>query len=692
MMGRPAGVEETLSRHEWMQASSLHLRKKRVRIGRGAAVAMTAACVVVGGTSVASAATAAAAPGGRALLAGTMPVSTSGTSAALAAGSQVQLSVFVGQNQAGLAAAATAVSSPHNPSYGHYLSPAQVQARFGATAAQQSAVRAWLTGSGLSVTHDDAFVITAEGTAAKAEAAVQASLALNRPANADAEAQVLPGNAMSIPSALASTISTIRVSTAATIASAVHEPQTAPTAPTASATATATATVTATATATPTPTPTATSTPTAQCSAYYGQQPATGLPQAYGRTIDWAPCGYTPSELRAAYGATASGLTGAGTTVAVLSLIGDPTALSDANEWSQQEHVPPFAPGQFTSYVAANAGGGYELEPAMDIEAVHGMAPAAKVDFVAGDGSITGDALLDSLDTVVQQHLASVVSDSWYEVLMSLQQTPASMITSWESVLQQAALEGITVDAASGDFGSLSLQYPTSDPWLTSVGGTTLAIGANDNVLWQTGWASQETTPTADGQSWTPLPTGQKPAGSTGGVSENFAEPFYQEGVVSGNTWNGQQMRAVPDVSAFGDPAIGYQVGLSVPDASGQNVYQNAVNAGTSLSAPLFAGFEADLIQGREGIALGFANPLLYASANTPAFRDITADPQGSGYTEAVVYQPGGTAFYQPPLTLDTEGQCGTGEPLVCGRGYDMVTGIGAPGPAFFNSFGSHAR
>jgi subtilase family serine protease len=90
----------------------------------------------------------------------------------------VRLSVFTGRDQAGLAAAAAAVSDPASPGYGNYLCPAQVQARFGATAAQQAAVRDWLSGAGLAVTSDDGFVITAMGTAARAEAALQSSLAL----------------------------------------------------------------------------------------------------------------------------------------------------------------------------------------------------------------------------------------------------------------------------------------------------------------------------------------------------------------------------------------------------------------------------------------------------------------------------------------------------------------------------------
>jgi subtilase family serine protease len=113
--------------------------------------------------------------------------------------------------------------------------------------------------------------------------------------------------------------------------------------------------------------------------------------------------------------------------------------------------------------------------------------------------------------------------------------------------------------------------------------------------------------------------------------------------------------------------------------------FEDQVNGGTSLSSPAFAGFEADLIQGRGGTRLGFANPLLYRDANSATFHDVTSDPQGRGLTEAVIY---GRDYGKPP-TLSTMGQCGLHKTLRCGAGYNMVTGLGSPGPAFFSSFGS---
>lgn len=597
-------------------------------------------------------------PGTRETIATTAPNPAADSALrALPRTSRVRVSVFIGRDRPGLAAAATAVADPSSPRYEHYLSPAQVQAGFGATAAQQGAVSDWLARSGLTVTHRDGFVISAAGTVAQAEAAVHAALELSRPRGG--AAQVVPTAAMSVPAQIAGTVSTINVAPA-TVPMTQHEPMRPVT---------------------------ARSKVTEKCSHYYGQKKASRLPGAYGKTLTWAPCGYLPNQIRHAYGVLRSGLTGAGVSVAILSEDDDPTVLSDANRWARSRDIPPFKPGQFSVNIARHVFGGVgDAEDAMDTETVHGMAPAARVTYVAGNGRITGGRLLDALDTVVTHRLADAVTSSWFVGFMPVRQ---STITAWEGVLQRAAVEGITVNFASGDEGdALPLQYPGSDPWLTGVGGTSLAIGAGGHYLWETGWETDEARLADHGTQWHPSPPGPFREGTTGGISKVFAEPYYQQGVVTGNVRHGVAMRAVPDVSALGDWNLGYQIGLTIQERHKRLRYVNQVNGGTSLSSPLFTGLEADLIQGRHHISLGFANPALYDYAFTRTFHQITSHPQGQGVTEAVVFGPA----YRVRPTLSTMGQCASTRSLTCGPGYSTVTGIGSPGPAFFSSFGSRPR
>ena len=228
-----------------------------------AVVAVTAASTLLA-SGVASASTAGPAAGARAVLASTAPTAGQyGSSlAALAPASQVQVSVFVGRDQAALAALATAVSNPASRSYGHYLTPAQVRARYGATAAQQHAVASWLRQSGLHVTYSNAFTVSASGSTAQAESALRARLELSRPR--DAIAQVVSAGPMSVPAALGRTVSTVRVATAA-IPMGQHEPL-----KKMSAVA---------------PGSKAAKKIKEECSGYYGQKKASALPGAYGYTL-----------------------------------------------------------------------------------------------------------------------------------------------------------------------------------------------------------------------------------------------------------------------------------------------------------------------------------------------------------------------------------------------------------------------
>ncbi|MGH3158565.1 MAG: S53 family peptidase, partial [Streptosporangiaceae bacterium] len=381
-------------------------------------------------SGVASASTARPAAGARAVLASTAPTAGQYQSSltTMAAASRVQVSVFIGRDQAGLAAQATAVSNPASGSYEHYLTPAQVQASYGATAAQQRAVAGWLAKSGLHVTHRDAFTISASGSTAQAESALQARLELSRPR--DAIEQVVSSGPMSVPAALAGTVSTVRVARSV-IPMGQAEPMKKMDYVV--------------------PGSKAARKIKEECSSYYGQKKASQVPAAYGYTLAWAPCGYLPQQLRSAYGAARSGLTGKGVSIAILSEDNDFTAMSDANTWARERGFPQFAPGQYSAHIASHVPNGVgDGESALDIESSHGMAPAAKINYMVGNGSITGDRLLDALDTVVTYGIANVVSSSWYEGYMPV---PQSMINAWEGVLERAAVEGITVNFATGDYG-----------------------------------------------------------------------------------------------------------------------------------------------------------------------------------------------------------------------------------------------
>ncbi len=242
----------------------------------------------------------------------------------------------------------------------------------------------------------------------------------------------------------------------------------------------------------------------------------------------------------------------------------------------------------------------------------------------------------------------------------------------------------------------LQVDYPTSDPWVTSVGGTSLAIGRNGRYQFETSWGTILNPLGRRGRNWQyPLP-GPWPdgfdGGSGGGTSTLFAQPAYQQGVVpdrlSRRLPDGSQaarpMREVPDVAAYADPATGFLVGETVLEPSGKS-YGFALSrvGGTSLACPTFAGIEADA-QEAAGGPLGFANPAIYYlyGADEAAFHDVTNTPLGPGYLAQVRVNyvnpnapKGKKDYFLRVLGLDGLGKAA----LTATAGYDDATGVGSP-------------
>ena len=110
------------------------------------------------------------------------------------------------------------------------------------------------------------------------------------------------------------------------------------------------------------------------------------LPKFQGKKLPWAICGYTPAQLRGAYGVD----TTAGAEPARPLRSPMPTtrrrSLSDANTYSLRHGDQPFAAGQFSDRSVPEdaatgedcGGNGWYGEQTLDVEAVHGMAPVGE--------------------------------------------------------------------------------------------------------------------------------------------------------------------------------------------------------------------------------------------------------------------------------------------------------------------------
>jgi subtilase family serine protease len=590
---------------------------------------------------------------------------------------------LAGRDRAGLAAYATAVSTPGNALYRHYLTPAQVMARFGPTGGQVAAVRSWLTSAGLAVTAvSDTYLAgsyaAVRGPVAAASRAFGVAFGIYRgPGGRDDRA---PSQAATAPASLAGTV--LAVSGLDT-ASNLMRPELPP------------------------PGPGYWAAP--PCSAYYGQKIATTRPEAYGRHQPWTNCGYTPSQIRGAYGVTASGMTGAGQTVAIVDAYRSPTMLADANRYSRVTGDQPFRAGQFRQFQAGpftlagptgcDAQAWYG-EETLDVESVHGQAPDAGVRYVAA-GSCRDSDLAGALALIVNRNLASIVSDSYGE--------PAQFATTsavYDQIFQAGAAEGIGIFFSSGDSGYESpgenpgssynqVDYPASSPYVTSVGGTSLAIGDNSTYKFETSWGTLLDPLAAKGSRWRYTPPGIFPdfydGSGGGGVSTRYPQPAYQKGAVPGRlatrlpdgTAAARPMRVVPDVSALADPSTGFLVGQTTLQPEGTSYsFSLSRMGGTSVAAPTFAGIEADAQQAAGG-RLGFANPLIYRLYGTRAFHDVTDHPAGQPSHLAEVRKDYTDPYTRTgPLltylrTLGVNGEGSAALPAV--RGYDDSTGVGSP-------------
>ena len=111
------------------------------------------------------------------------------------------------------------------------------------------------------------------------------------------------------------------------------------------------------------------------------------------------------------------------------------------------------------------------------------------------------------------------------------------------------------------------MNFPSSSPWVTSVGGTNFDLNPQNQILRQAVWNDAATIPGS---------------AAGGGFSELFTRPSWQDGVVS-SPW-----RADPDVAMLADVSPGYAVYCTAQQDCEGHGWLNF--GGTSAATPLLAG------------------------------------------------------------------------------------------------------
>lgn len=329
---------------------------------------------------------------------------------------------------------------------------------------------------------------------------------------------------------------------------------------------------------------------------------------------------YGPPQFQAAYNMTglySSGLDGRGKTIVIVDSFGSPTIKHDLAVFDKAYGLP--APPRFDIIQPAgkvhvdikNADqGGWGEETTLDVEYAHAMAPGANILLVETpvaetEGLVGIPEIVKAENYVISHHLGDVITQSFGATEETF--PTAQALLRQRSAFQAAAAARIPVLASSGDAGVTDAKWsgeyyprrvnswPSSDPLVTSVGGTEVHL-------------NQRGVRTSPDTVWNQTSFyGDAVAGGSG-LSHIFARPAFQNPVAK---LVGKH-RGTPDISLSASTnggAIVY-IGFTSPAAgvTGPGWY---VFGGTSLASPLFSGVVA-VAEQAAGRNLGPLNPALY--------------------------------------------------------------------------------
>jgi subtilase family serine protease len=643
---------------------------------------------------------------------------------------KVSIAMFLAfRNEAALKDLITDVSSPGGARYGKYLTPAQFHAQFAPDAADVKKVQSELQKLGLHVdfTPKSGLFVQASGTVAQVKAAFGVTQDLysykGKVLRANAESPRLPASISNVVSFVAG------LDDSAMLRRTNHVGLDEST-----AVARTAAVIAATESSAPAAPPTPyTSIPSPVCSTYFGDHTGTlQVPAApYPATLPWLNCGYTPQQVRLAYGANQVKQNGSGVTVGIVDIYASPTIVADVNRYSKNHGLPQLTSKNFTQIVPAGiytvpaddpcGPQGWYVEESLDVDSVHSMAPGANIVFA---GDVCSDPANAPLYSLIDEHTADIITNSYG---YNGEDVPSWFITLENLYFEQADAEGISVLFSSGDDGDLvasngiaSGSWDATSPYVTSVGGTSLALLNDKGEKEEWGWGTYRVlmngvTVPANGKKI--VDTG--PAlpftfysGSGGGPSLIELAPSYQADVpysLSGFTTNsagkrvalGAAYRVTPDVSMVGDPYTGFLFGMTYTTASPPTLdhgcikvsstteYCEVAEGGTSLASPLFAGVLAVVNQARHEIgrpAVGFVNPALYALASIGGTRpgspivDVKPPSSPTAVLRGYVGNPNELRVVTINSTLNGNSVVeGADTSYRTTAGYDEVTGLGTP-------------
>ena len=380
---------------------------------------------------------------------------------------------------------------------------------------------------------------------------------------------------------------------------------------------------------------------------------------------------YSPLQYRTAYNLNElyqSGITGRGRTIVIVDSYGSPTIQRDLNVFDKQWGLPGTTVdvvkwGKLPAWNPKDSNQtGWAGETTLDVEYAHAIAPGARIVLVEtavneNEGTSGLPQMMDAETYLIDHGIGDVISQSFgatENTFPGYGKKGTRSLTSLRYAFTAAQRHGVTVLGAAGDSGSASEtvagglypypanSWPSSDPLVTSVGGTQLSLDD----------AGVRTAPDA---TWN---DGYGAGG--GGWSHVFARPGYQNGVAR----TVGDHRGTPDISMSAAVNGGAWVYSSFLPGQGWGVV-----GGTSEATPIFSGIVA-LADQKAGRRLGLINPELYAMGESRASAadgivDVTTGDNAYGGVK--------------------------GNPAA--KGYDLATGWGTVnGALFVDALAAHSR
>jgi kumamolisin len=349
-----------------------------------------------------------------------------------------------------------------------------------------------------------------------------------------------------------------------------------------------------------------------------------GFLHSFFTTAQQFSTAYEPSEIATAYDFAPllnKGIDGTGQTAALIEV--DGFSRTDIRRFDDQYGLQDPVIREF--YV-----GGHTFTPqhggetTLDIEWLHALAPGA---------------------TILVYYLNNLQSESagWHAMASALHMAAdngAGMISislgacgpsAGSSVTQSAFSDlfrlGVSVFVSSGDSGAhpgptqdcgkkIAVAYPSGDPSVVSVGGTSLQLNGDDTIAAEAAWRL-----------------------SGGGVIKKLSRPLWQ----IAPQLHHDPYRWAPDVAFLGDPGTGVSIYY-------RGNWRQA--GGTSLGAPAWAAAWALIRESAQqnGKSLLSAPPLLYRLGNSASYGQVFHD-----------IVTGGNKHYH------------------AGPGWDPITGWGTP-------------